>query len=81
MPSLRNITETAPYLHDGSIDSLKKMVSIMAKHQTPQGELTDPELAELVAFLGSLTGEIPEQYIAEPELPESGEKTPGPDPT
>jgi len=81
VPSLRNIVETAPYLHDGSIDSLEKMVSIMAKHQTPQGALTKKGLKQLVAFLESLTGEIPVEYIAEPELPESGEKTPPPDPT
>lgn len=81
VPSLRNITETAPYLHDGSIDSLDRMVTIMAKHQTPQGELTDGELSRLVAFLESLTGEIPKELIAEPELPPSGEKTPKPDPT
>ena len=81
VPSLRNITETAPYLHDGSIDSLEKMISIMATHQTPQGSLTEKELSQLVSFLESLTGEIPMDYIAEPELPESGEKTPPPDPT
>lgn len=81
VPSLRNIAETAPYLHDGSIDSLEKMVAIMAEHQTPQGALTDAQLSELVAFLKSLTGEIPEDLIAEPELPPSGENTPEPDPT
>jgi cytochrome c peroxidase len=57
------------------------MVSIMAEHQTPQGALSDEELSQLVAFLASLTGEIPMDYIAKPQLPESGERTPPPDPT
>jgi cytochrome c peroxidase len=30
VPSLRNIAETGPYMHDGSIDSLAEMVEIMA---------------------------------------------------
>jgi cytochrome c peroxidase len=35
-------------------------------------------VANIVAFLESLTGEIPFDFIAEPELPESGPDTPGP---
>jgi len=81
VPSLRNITETAPYLHDGSVDRLERMVSIMAEHQTPQGKLSDEELSRVLAFLDSLTGTIPEKLIAKPDLPESGEHTPSPDPT
>ena len=35
----------------------------------------------LAAFLGTLTGTVDPEYIAEPELPESGPDTPAPDPS
>ncbi len=79
VPSLRNIAKTGPYLHDGSVDSLEQVVKIMDEYQTAGGPLTEQELADIVAFLNSLTGELPSEYIAPPELPESGKKTPEPD--
>jgi len=80
VPSLRNIAETGPYLHDGSIATLPEMVQKMAAHQLAKGELSKEELSALVAFLGSLTGELPKEYIAKPTLPESGPDTRAPDP-
>lgn len=77
VPSLRNIAETGPYLHDGSISSLPEMVSIMAEYQLGR-VLSDAEVADIVAFLGSLTGDLPTDYIAVPEFPENGPNTPGP---
>ncbi len=77
VPSLRNIAKTAPYLHDGSIASLDEMVRLMGRYQLGR-QLTDAQVTDIVAFLDSLTGEIPEAYIAQPELPESGPDTPGP---
>lgn len=77
VPSLRNVTETAPYLHDGSVETLEEMVKMMAEYQ--QGhKLTDDETATIIEFLKALKGEIDEEYIAEPELPEDGPKTPKP---
>jgi cytochrome c peroxidase len=52
----------------------------MAYHQLGK-ELPEADVADIVAFLKSLTGEIPQEYIKKPELPANGEKTPGPDPT
>lgn len=78
VPSLRNIAKTGPYLHDGSITSLDEMVKIMGEYQTPGGAVNDEETVMIVAFLNSLTGELPRQYIAKPALPENGEETPGP---
>ena len=57
-PSLRNIEKTYPYFHDGSVSDLKEAVTIMAKVQLNK-ELTDNDLNALVAFLNSLTGELP----------------------
>lgn len=77
VPSLRNIAKTGPYLHDGSVSSLADTVSIMAEYQLGR-TLTDAEIADIVAFLGALTGELPTAYIAVPEFPASGPETPGP---
>ncbi len=77
VPSLRNISETAPYLHDGSVATLEEMVKKMAEHQ--QGHiLTDEETGLIVEFLKSLKGEVDMDYIKEPKLPESTDATPKP---
>jgi cytochrome c peroxidase len=76
VPSLRNVEKTGPYLHDGSIDQLPVMVRKMAKHQLGK-ELADEDVGKIVAFLGTLTGEIPKDYVKKPNLPgmdEKGEK-------
>ncbi|TNF70794.1 MAG: cytochrome-c peroxidase [Acidobacteria bacterium] len=62
--SLRNIEKTAPYFHDGSIDTLDEAVRVMFKVQLGR-ELTDEEAASLVAFLESMTGEVPEEALEE----------------
>jgi len=65
VPSLRNVAETAPYLHNGSVTDLQQMVRIMARHQL--GKQLDPEQVRLlVAFLESLTGRVDAAYIARP---------------
>lgn len=71
VPSLRNIAKTGPYLHDGSITSLEEMVRLMGTHQLGK-DLGEPEVKSLVTFLEALTGEIPADYIKEPELPGQG---------
>lgn len=58
VPTLRNVAKTAPYFHDGSVQNLSEAVKIMAKLQLNR-ELKDDETEKLVAFLHSLTGEIP----------------------
>ena len=75
VPSLRNISETGPYLHDGSVKTLEEMVNKMAEYQLGKA-LTPEETTSIVTFLKSLKGEIPTGYIAKPKLPESGPITP-----
>jgi len=75
VPSLRNITETGPYLHDGSVKTLEQMVSMMAEHQLGK-TITAEETTSIVTFLKSLKGDLPKEYIAEPKRPESGPNTP-----
>ncbi len=80
VPSLRNIAETAPYFHDGTIPTLDAAVRLMAEHQLGK-ELNDEQVRDLLEFLESLTGRPDPEYTAKPELPASTEKTPVPDPT
>lgn len=75
VPSLRNITETGPYLHDGSVKTLDEMVKKMAEHQLGK-QLTDEETASIITFLKALKGDLPTEYIKVPKLPESTADTP-----
>jgi cytochrome c peroxidase len=58
VPSLRNIELTHPYYHDGTVESLDQAVRKMGHYERGR-ELTDEEVASIVAFLGALTGELP----------------------
>jgi len=62
-PSLRNVRKSAPYFHDGSVATLEEAVRLMAaggidnKNKSKllvKVDLSDAELADLVAFLGAL---------------------------
>jgi len=63
VPSLRNIAQTAPYFHDGATVSLTEAVYLMSEHQLGR-QLTADEASAIVTWLQSLTGAIPEAYIA-----------------
>jgi cytochrome c peroxidase len=72
---LRNIAVTAPYFHSGKVWGLDVAVQIMAESQLGES-LTDDETTKIVAFLDSLTGELPE--ITTPILPAETATTPRP---
>lgn len=80
VPSLRNVAKTGPYFHDGSVTRLDEAVKMMASHQLGR-ELSDADARTIVAFLESLTGDIPPAWREAPKLPPSGPDTPKPDPT
>ncbi len=61
VPSLRNITKTFPYFHDGSVADLRESTRIMGKIQLNK-ELSEEDLDALMAFYETLTGEVPEEY-------------------
>lgn len=61
VPSLRNVAVTAPYLHDGSAETLEEAVQIMSEYQLGR-PLERHQLEAIVAFLRTLTGE----YRGEP---------------
>lgn len=64
VPSLRNVAITAPYLHNGSIETLDEVVTVMAKLQLNK-ILTANDKKTLVAFLESLNSDLPQ--IKEPQ--------------
>jgi cytochrome c peroxidase len=68
---LRNIARTAPYLHDGRYPTLhaamkNRLIAYMVREAGIRDtvDLAEGELDALVAFLGSLTGQIDREYIA-----------------
>ncbi len=68
-PTLRNIAQTGPYMHDGSLKTLKDVIDFyvgggnsnphLDKEVKALDFLTKQERADLVTFLESLTGETP----------------------
>ena len=77
VPTLRNIELTYPYFHDGQAKTLAQAVDIMGRLQLGRN-FNEQEIADLVAFLKTLTGEQPK--FALPILPASTAKTPSPEP-
>jgi hypothetical protein len=71
VPGLCNVAMTPPYFHDGAALSLRKAVCIMATVQLGI-DLSDSEVDEITAFLGSLTGKLPEGFERAPVLPVGG---------
>ncbi len=78
VPSLRNITRTYPYFHDGSVWDLRDATQIMARVQLGR-ELDDETLDDLMAFFGALDGELPLQARILPILPPSSATTQPPE--
>ena len=56
VPGLRNVEHTWPYYHDGTRHTLEEAVRDMGIYQSGV-ELTESEVAQITAFLKTLTGE------------------------
>ncbi len=76
VPTLRNIQLTPPYFHSGKSWDLKQAIAVMASSQLGQ-ELAAEEVANIEAFLLTLTGEQPQ--VTYPILPPSSVNTPRPE--
>ena len=68
VPSLRNIAMTAPYFHDGSARTLPEAVRRMAELQTGK-KIPDSQIYSIIAWLNTLTGDLPKDLIQPPVLP------------
>ncbi len=76
VPTLRNVTETAPYFHNGQIATLSEAIKEMGRIQLG-ADLNDQEVSEIETFLKALEGRKP--AVVYPMLPASTAKTPKPD--
>lgn len=56
VPTLRNITLTPPYFHDGSAETLQQAIEVMAKYQLGR-RLSQEQIDLIIKFLNTLTGE------------------------
>ena len=75
-PTLRNVAQRAPYMHDGSVPTLAAVIDLYnrggikrpsrAEDIHPLG-LSEQEKADLIAFLGTLSA--PAQVVAIPDVP------------
>lgn len=59
VPSLRNVADTSPYLHDGTATTLETVIQVMAEYQAGAA-LSSEEVAAIAAFLRSLSAPIPD---------------------
>jgi cytochrome c peroxidase len=78
-PSLRNVAETGPYMHDGSMKTLQEVVTFyfrgvpstgpdgLRPDTTALSGLSFADIDALVAFLRTLSGKVPE--LQKPRIP------------
>jgi cytochrome c peroxidase len=79
-PTLRDVAQRGPYMHDGSLKSLEAVVAFYDRggQQNPwlskaiqPLQLSAEERADLVAFLQALTGDVAAGASSPPTLPQS----------
>ncbi len=75
-PTLRNVSQTAPYFHNGTIWSLQEAIKEMGRIQLGIA-ITDKDAASIETFLKALEGRKPKMEL--PMLPSSTATTPKPD--
>ncbi|WP_346798403.1 cytochrome c peroxidase [Halomonas sp. Bachu 37] len=65
-PTLRNVAVTYPYMNNGATETLEEAVAIMGEEMLGR-ELEEQTIADITAFLHTLTGEMPNFEV--PALP------------
>lgn len=65
-PTLRNVAVTYPYMNNGATETLEESVAIMGKEMLGR-EFEEQTIADITAFLHTLTGEMPDFEV--PALP------------
>jgi cytochrome c peroxidase len=76
VPTLRNITETAPYFHNGAVATLKEAIVEMGRIQLG-ATVSDEQAADIAEFFKALNGKKPN--VSYPQLPACSATTPKPD--
>jgi len=65
---LLNVGVTAPYFHDGSVNSLEEAVKIMAEKELGK-RISSSDAKKIAQFLRSMTGQVPLEARVLPQLP------------
>ena len=74
-PTLRDVAESAPYMHDGSVKTLEEVIEIYAKGgvkneyldpKMKKLDLTDQDKKDLIAFLKALSGDVTKVTVPTP---------------
>jgi len=65
---LLNVGVTAPYFHDGSVNSLEEAVKIMGEKELGK-RISDSDAKKIAEFLRSMTGQVPLEARVLPQLP------------
>ena len=68
VPTLRNVAETAPYFHDGSVYSLEESIRIMSLAEM-NIELEENDVQLIARFFESLTGAVPDYALEDNKFP------------
>lgn len=68
VPSLRLVTLTAPYFHDGSAATLPEAIKVMAKYQLGR-PVSDNHIDLIIEFLKTLPGEYKGQVFVQDDYP------------
>ncbi len=78
-PTLRDISKSAPYFHDGSVATLEEAVRLMAsggidnpwidRDELVDRNLDDTQIADIVAFLETLECRSGPMIFSQPDLP------------
>ncbi|AZR30963.1 cytochrome-c peroxidase [Xanthomonas vasicola] len=66
VPSLRNVATTAPYFHDGSASTLPQAIKAMGTAQLGVA-LSPADVADIAAFLNTLTGKHQGRQLTAPQ--------------
>ena len=68
VPSLRNVELTAPYFHDGHVETLIEAIKIMAEYQLGRA-ISKEDIESITAFLHSLNGiDLEEKLVPSPSV-------------
>jgi len=73
-PSLRGVAQSAPYMHTGQLTTLSDVIDFYAAggggNKLPGFSITAQEKADLIAFLGTLTGKaVPDALLTDTSTP------------
>ncbi|VAX14199.1 Cytochrome c551 peroxidase [hydrothermal vent metagenome] len=68
VPSLRNVEVTAPYFHDGSVNTLHEVIRLVARYQLGR-TIPEDDIKSIITFLKTLTGKYKGRRLTQAHAP------------